>query len=72
MSNTQENYVNKANAAAIINKIETKLNNRYTKDEVDSLLESFYTKIEANSMVAGYAAIINGDTLSLNNENIGI
>ena len=40
MSNTQENYVNKANAAAIINKLETKIENRYTKDEVDSLVAS--------------------------------
>lgn len=40
MSNTQEKYVDKANATAIINKIETKLNNRYTKDEVDTLVES--------------------------------
>lgn len=40
VSNTQEKYVNKANATAIINKVETKLNNRYTKDEVDTLVES--------------------------------
>lgn len=66
------NPIANAPVATAIKDLADSIFNRYTKDEVDSLLESFYTKIEANSMVAGYAAIINGDTLSLNNENIGI
>ena len=39
MSNTTEYYANKANLTPVINKIEGKLNNRYTKDEVDDLIE---------------------------------
>ena len=45
--------------------------NTYTKSEVNSLLNSYLTKIEANGMIAEYAAI-DGDTLSLNNNNISL
>jgi hypothetical protein len=40
MSNTTEYYVSKANLSAVITKIETKLNNRYTKAETDSAISS--------------------------------
>lgn len=46
--------------------------NRYTKTEVDSLLSNFYSKAETNTLIAGYSAILNGDTLSLNDKNITI
>ena len=39
----EEKYANKANLTPIINKIETKLENRYTKDEVDDLIENIET-----------------------------
>ena len=45
--------------------------NTYTKDETNSLLTAYLTKLEANGMVANYAKV-NGDTLTLNNQNIGI
>lgn len=45
--------------------------NTYTKDETNSLLQAYLTKLEANSMVANYAKV-NGDTLTLNNQNITI
>lgn len=45
--------------------------NTYTKDETNSLLTAYLTKLEANGMVANYAKV-NGDTLTLNNENITI
>lgn len=45
--------------------------NTYTKDETNSLLTAYLTKLEANGMVANYAKV-NGDTLTLNSENIGI
>lgn len=45
--------------------------NTYTKQETNSLLTAYLTKLEANGMVANYAKV-NGDTLTLNNENIGI
>lgn len=45
--------------------------NTYTKDETNSLLTAYITKLEANGMVANYAKV-NGDTLTLNNENITI
>lgn len=45
--------------------------NTYTKDETNSLLTSYLTKLEANGMVANYAKV-NGDTLTLNNQNITI
>lgn len=45
--------------------------NTYTKDETNSLLTAYLTKIEANGMVANYAKV-NGNTLTLNNENITI
>lgn len=43
----------------------------YTKDETNSLLTAYLTKLEANGMVANYAKV-NGDTLTLNNQNITI
>lgn len=45
--------------------------NTYTKDETNSLLTAYLSKLEANGMVANYAKV-NGDTLTLNNENITI
>ena len=45
--------------------------NTYTKDETNSLLTAYLTKLEANGMVPNYAKV-NGDTLTLNNENITI
>lgn len=45
--------------------------NTYDKNETNSLLQAYLTKLEANSMVANYAKV-NGDTLTLNNENITI
>lgn len=48
-----------------------KILNTYTKDETNSLLTAYLTKLEANGMVANYAKV-NGDTLTLNSENIGI
>lgn len=48
-----------------------KILNTYTKDETNSLLTAYLTKLEANGMVANYAKV-NGDTLTLNNQNIGI
>ena len=43
----------------------------YTKNETNSLLQNYLTKLEANGMVANYAKV-NGDTLTLNNQNITI
>lgn len=43
---------------------------RYTKEETNSLLSSYLSKIEANGLIANYAAIEDGDTLTLNAENI--
>ena len=40
MANATENYVSKANLSPIITKIETKLNNRYTKAQTDSAISS--------------------------------
>ena len=45
--------------------------NRYTKEETNALLQAYLSKLEANRMVSNYAAI-NGDVLTLNNENITI
>lgn len=45
--------------------------NTYTKQETNSLLTAYLTKLEANGMVANYAKV-NGDTLTLNNQNITI
>ena len=45
--------------------------NTYTKNETNSLLQAYLTKLEANGMVANYAKV-NGDTLTLNNQNITI
>jgi len=45
--------------------------NRYTKQETNALLEGFLTKIKANEMFANYSKV-DGTTLILNNENIGI
>ena len=45
--------------------------NTYTKNETNSLLQAYLTKLEANSMVANYAKV-NGDTLTLNSNNITI
>ena len=43
--------------------------NTYTKNETNSLLQNYLTKLEANGMVANYAKV-NGDKLTLNNQNI--
>ena len=45
--------------------------NTYTKNETNSLLQNYLTKLEANGMVANYAKV-NGDILTLNNQNITI
>lgn len=45
--------------------------NTYTKNETNSLLQAYLTKLEANSMVANYAKV-DGNTLSLNSNNITI
>ena len=45
--------------------------NTYTKNETNSLLQNYLTKLEANGMVANYAKV-NGNTLTLNNQNITI
>jgi hypothetical protein len=45
--------------------------NTYTKDETNSLLTAYLTKLEANGMVANYAKV-DGDTLTLNSDNITI
>ena len=45
--------------------------NTYNKQETNSLLTAYLTKLEANGMVANYAKV-NGDTLTLNNQNITI
>lgn len=66
------NPIANAPVATAIKDLANSILNRYTKDEVDSLLGSFYSKQESNELIAGYAAILNGDTLSLNNENIGV
>lgn len=44
---------------------------RYTKAETNSLLNSFLSKLEAKGMVANYAKV-NGNTLTLNDQNITI
>lgn len=66
------NPIANAPVATNIKQLANSILNRYTKDEVDSLLGNFYSKTEANALIAGYSAILNGDTLSLNNANIGI
>lgn len=52
-----------ANTAAILD--------RYTKEEVNSLLSQYLTTLTADSMFANYSKI-DGTTLELNAENIGI
>lgn len=44
---------------------------RYTKEETNTLLSNYLSKIEGKGMIARYAAV-DGDTLTLNNENIVI
>lgn len=44
---------------------------RYTKAETNSLLNNFLSKLEAKGMVANYAKV-NGNTLTLNDQNITI
>ena len=48
-----------------------RLLNTYTKTETDNLLTSYLSKLEAKGMIANYSAV-DGDVLSLNNENITI
>ena len=48
-----------------------RLLNTYTKTETDNLLASYLSKLEAKGMIANYSAV-DGDVLSLNNENITI
>ena len=45
--------------------------NTYTKQETNSLLDRYLTKLRANEMFANYSKV-NGSTLELNAENIGI
>ena len=44
---------------------------RYTKSEVNNLLTAYKTKLEANQDIANYAKV-NGNTLSLNDQNVGV
>ena len=44
---------------------------RYTKAQTNSLLASYYTKLETNAMFANYSRV-EGNVISLNNENITI
>lgn len=57
--------------AEVVRQQGEKLLNTYTKTEVDNLLENYYTKLQTNGLIANYAAV-DGDVLSLNNENITI
>jgi len=66
------NPIANAPVATNIKQLANSILNRYTKDEVNTLLGDFYSKTETNALIAGYSAILNGDTLSLNNANIGI
>lgn len=45
--------------------------NRYTKEETNALLQSYMTKLEGRGMISNYAQV-NGDVLTLNNDNITI
>lgn len=45
--------------------------NRYTKEETNSLLSAYLSKLQANDMFANYTKV-DGTTLLLNAENIGI
>ena len=45
--------------------------NRYTKEETNALLQSYLTKLEGKGMISNYAQV-NGDVLTLNNDNITI
>ena len=66
------NPIANAPVATNIKQLANSILNRYTKDEVDSLLGNFYSKTETNTLIAGYSAILNNNTLSLNDKNIGI
>ena len=66
------NPIANAPVATNIKQLANSILNRYTKDEVDSLLGNFYSKTETNALIAGYSAILNNNTLSLNDKNIGI
>jgi hypothetical protein len=48
-----------------------RLLNTYTKTETDNLLTSYLTILQGKSLFANYSAV-DGDVLSLNNENITI
>lgn len=52
-----------SNTAAILN--------TYTKQETNALLDAYLTKLKASEMFANYSKV-DGTTLILNNENIGI
>lgn len=45
--------------------------NRYTKEETNSLLSAYLTKLQANDMFRNYTKV-DGTTLLLNAENVGI
>ena len=64
------NPIANAPVATNIKQLADSVLNTYTKQEVNSLLESFYSKTATDSMVAEYA-VIDGETLSLNDKNIG-
>jgi hypothetical protein len=44
---------------------------RYTKAQTNSLLASYYTKLETNAMFVNYSKV-EGNVISLNNENITV
>lgn len=59
------NKADKSEVAAV----DAKVNNTYTKQEVNSLVQNFLSKMEANSMFADYSKV-EGKTLVLNSNNI--
>lgn len=65
---------NKADASALTevqDAVASILNNTYTKEETNSLLNSYLTITSATTMTANYSKV-EGTTLLLNAENIGI
>lgn len=57
--------------AEVVRQQGERLLNTYTKTETDNLLASYLTILQGKSMFANYSAV-DGDVLSLNNENITI
>lgn len=74
MSKTTENYVNKPNMASLLTKIDTKMNNRYTKDEIDEYIPKTFvgTTAEWNSLSAAVKANYTLVTLTDDFVNAGV